>query len=71
MVPAMSEPIQSCMGGFRCTKRDFCQHYLAASPRQTPVERMCPPGHDGEGPMAPRVPLQQPVEWPALGLPKT
>ena len=60
----------SCMGGWGCTQRDHCAYYLAED-RRNPSERLCAPGHDGEGPSTPRVPLQQPMEWPALGLPKT
>lgn len=37
---------QSCMGGW-CTKRDHCANHHAASPGQTPFERLCPPGMDG------------------------
>ncbi len=59
----------SCLGGW-CTRRDSCAYHLAAD-RSNPSERLCPPGHDGEGPAMPRAPLQQPVEWPKLGLPKT
>ena len=40
--------VQSCMGGF-CTRRDHCAHYHAATPDQTPSQRLCPPGHDGAG----------------------
>lgn len=35
-----------CMGGF-CSKRERCPHYLAASPKVEPVERLCERGHDG------------------------
>ena len=38
--------IQSCMGGL-CLKRGHCANYHAASPAQTPAERLCPPGNDG------------------------
>lgn len=39
--------LQSCMGGFRCSKRDHCANYHAASVDQQPAERLCPPGRDG------------------------
>lgn len=39
--------IQSCMGGWGCTKRCHCAHYHAASEDQEPSERLCQPGQDG------------------------
>lgn len=40
--------VQSCMGGL-CARRDHCANYHAASIDQAPSERLCSPGHDGEG----------------------
>lgn len=42
---------QACMGGF-CQKRGHCANYHAED-RREPVERICAPGHDGEGVEAP------------------
>jgi hypothetical protein len=36
------------MGGW-CSKRDYCQNYLAASESRIPSERLCAPGFDGFG----------------------
>lgn len=33
----------SCMGGFKCEKRDSCNHYHARSD-STPFERLCVKG---------------------------
>lgn len=40
-----------CMGGW-CAKRDHCANYHATN-RAEPAERICAPGHDGEGVEAP------------------
>lgn len=39
--------VQACMGGW-CRKRAICANYHAAD-RSEPAERICAPGHDGEG----------------------
>lgn len=42
----MTYPLQSCMGG-KCAEREQCPNYHAATPLQTPVERLCEHGHEG------------------------
>lgn len=61
-----SGAIQSCMGGFMCSKRGHCAHYLAASPDQVPSERLCPPGQDGAGPVIPIARADTGLDWPDL-----
>lgn len=37
----------ACMGGW-CAKRENCMNHHAAD-RREPAERLCAPGHDGQG----------------------